>query len=130
MVLFEYLKNNIISIPFIILIVIMCIDIATGVLCAVVGTSKNNDNGKIESRQFLKGIIRKVGYIAVYILSVLFDFLTNSNTASNMIVYFFIGGQSLSILENVSLLGVPFPEKFKNLFEFLSKKGDDKENDG
>ena len=43
----------------------------------------------------------------------------------NMSIGFYLLNESISVLENVALMGVPIPEKLKNALEVL-KRGDDK----
>jgi toxin secretion/phage lysis holin len=47
------------------------------------------------------------------------------NFARAAVILFFIGNEGLSLLENMGLMGVPYPQKFKNALEALKKQGDE-----
>lgn len=112
---------------FYVLLVIMVIDVITGVILATARKSDNTLNGRLESRQLIKGIYRKMGEILIYLLGVTISFFTNENAVAYLTIAGIISHESLSVLENLALLNVPIPQKLKDILEVIKKGG--KNND-
>ncbi len=68
-----------------------------------------------------RGIIKKFGYIVIIIIATLFDRLVSDDNMAirTMMIYFFIANESLSILENWAIIGLPLPKKIFEIFEKL-----------
>lgn len=105
----------------IVLLVTMLIDYLTGICKAIYLKKLNSSIG-------LKGIIKKFGYLLIVILAALADKVLNNGTLAirTIVIYFFIANESLSILENWALMGLPLPKKLYEVFEKL--KDSDKES--
>ena len=64
------------------------------------------------------------------LLAVRLDALTGSGQYARMaVLIFFIGNEGLSILENLGLMGVPYPAFLKNALEVLLENGDQGESE-
>ena len=110
---------------FITLLIVIFFDIVTGILTGIYNKSQKNENGGVESRPLIKGLIRKVGLIVLFLFTFFIDFFTGENYITGITATFLIGGEGLSILENLSTCGVPIPKALFNILEVLKKKGDD-----
>jgi len=126
---------GIVSIPIIILICAMIIDYATGMLAAAY-------NSELSSTEGIKGIVKKVGYLALVLASMIIDWLISQglqqiNVDFHYSVFFavlvavwLIINELISVLENLSRMGVPIPNFLKKLINRLKntvdEKGDDK----
>ena len=98
------------------LLVIIIIDYITGVLSAIY-------NKKLSSKIGFKGIIKKFCYIFIVALSVVLDkILGNTGTVRNLVIYFFVANDGISILENVSEMNIPLPKKLIEILEQLKDK--------
>ena len=98
------------------LIVIIIIDYITGVLSAIY-------NKKLSSKIGFRGIIKKFSYIFIVALSVVLDkILGNTGTVRNLVIYFFVANDGISILENVSEMNIPLPKKLIEILEQLKDK--------
>ena len=88
----------------------LLIDFITGCICAI-------KDKKLSSSAGFKGIAKKVIIILILILSVLLDRLINEGTwiFRTLVTYFYIANEGLSILENAARLGVPIPEKVRDV---------------
>jgi toxin secretion/phage lysis holin len=88
----------------------LLIDFMTGCICAI-------KDKKLSSSAGFKGIAKKVIIILILILSVLLDRLINEGTwiFRTLVTYFYIANEGLSILENAARLGVPIPEKVRDV---------------
>ena len=95
------------------LLLFIIIDYLTGILKSIYNKSLNSKIGA-------KGIIKKIGYIFIVIISLLVDRLLNCNI-SNIIIYMFIANEGLSILENWSQMGIKIPNILKNKFNNINK---------
>ena len=101
----------------------MAIDIITGVFKAIVTRQLNSKIG-------YKGFIRKAGIFLVIIIANLLDLLTGAEFLfRSMAILFYIGLESLSIVENLGHIGVPFPEAIKKYLKQLSEDERTDENE-
>lgn len=99
-----------------ILITFMILDYITGVIYAYVIKTLNSEIG-------FKGLIKKCMILAVLVVGVALDrMLGNDGTwvFRTLVCYFYIANEGISLLENISNLGVPIPNKIKNALEQLN----------
>ena len=105
--------------------VCMAVDYLTGFTCAFVfHKSPKTETGGAESRAGLKGLIRKGCMILVVIIAHMLDMLAGYDVFRDGVCYAFILNEGLSIIENMSLMGVYIPEPLKKGLELISKRGD------
>lgn len=98
------------------LLIIIIIDYITGILSAIY-------NKKVSSKIGFKGLIKKFSYICIVGLSVVLDrILGNTGTIRNLVIYFFIANDGISILENVAEMNIPLPKKLIEVLEQLKSK--------
>lgn len=107
------------DVALIVLIVFMVIDYITGVSVAVINKTLNSETGA-------KGLLKKLSIIMMLIVGVLLDRLINDGTwvFRTLVAYFYIANEGISIVENLSLLGVPVPKKIKRILEQLQSDDD------
>lgn len=111
---FIYLVGGIDKV-FICLVILMVLDYITGIF-------KGIKNKNINSKKGFEGIIYKFCILFMIMLAEQIDIVTNQDVFRNLICYFFISNEGISLLENFSILGLPVPEKIKNLLEQLKKE--------
>lgn len=106
------------------LIIIIAVDYITGLLVAgVFKNSNKTKNGKINSAAGFKGLIRKACIILLVMLVTRLEFTLGDTTfCRNTVIIFFVVNESLSILENMGLMGVKYPEWLKTALEVLNEK--------
>ena len=93
------------------LLVLMVLDYITG-LCKAIA------NKEIYSIIGAKGIIKKVGYLIIVAVSVLLDEVVgNTGAIRNIVIYFFVANEGISILENWGAMGLPLPKKITEVLE-------------
>lgn len=103
------------------LLIMISLDYVTGLLKAI-------RNKKLNSHIGLKGIIKKVGYLIIVVVSVLLDRTTgNTGAIRTLVIYFFVGNEGISIVENWSEMDLPIPKVIKEALEKMKKGGDDNE---
>lgn len=113
-----------------VLIALMVADYITGVLVAAVWhKSSKSSSGTLNSVAGFKGILKKCAILLLVWVGVLLDNATGANYIRTAVVLFFIGNEGISLLENLGLMGVPFPAFLQRALEALRDKGD-KGNEG
>ena len=105
-----------------ILIVCMCLDYATGV-------SVGYQNNLLNSEVGFKGLVKKFMILVILIVAVMLDRLMNTGTwvFRTLVCYFYIANEGISLLENVSNLGVKIPDKLKDALVQLNKDESEEE---
>lgn len=104
------------------LLTLMVIDYATGLLAAYI-----NPDLKLDSHKGFRGICKKIVIILLIVLAHELEKATGVPAVQSVVVWFFIGNEGLSIIENSAKAGVPVPEKLRKTLEQLSsEKGERK----
>lgn len=103
------------------LIAFCVLDYITGVIAA--GVEK-----KLDSNVGFKGIARKIAIFIVVALGHLVDreILGDSAVLRTAAIFFYLSNEGLSILENIARIGLPVPEKLR---EVLAQLKEDKKHD-
>lgn len=108
-----------------VLLCCMAVDYITGLIVAgVFHNSGKSKTGALESRAGFKGLCRKCAVLLLVFLAALVDRYTGHSFVRPAVCMFFIANEGLSILENIGLMGVPYPAFLKNMLEALKKQGD------
>lgn len=107
----------------------MALDYISGVMVAAAGKSPKTDNGGISSKIGFRGLMKKGFIIIIVLAATMLDRALGTSAAvfQTAAAGYYIANEGISILENASLLGVPFPAKIKNAFEEMRKANDGKE---
>ena len=106
------------------LIAFAVIDYITGVMCAV------NDR-KLSSAVGFRGICRKVLiFLLVGIANILdIHVVGTGSVLRTAVIFFYISNEGVSLLENASKLGLPVPEKIKEVLEQLHDRSESEGED-
>lgn len=101
------------------ILVVMLMDYITGVLAATI-----MPNVKLDSHKGWVGLKKKVAILFIIALAHLFDYAAGQgDMVRNVVIWFYLGNEGLSILENVANCGVPVPNKIKDkLAQFANDK--------
>ena len=110
------------------LIIFMAIDFATGMITAAMGRSKHTDTGKLSSKAGWLGLAKKCSILMLIIVAVRLDILLNTNYVRDAVCIGFCANEVLSIIENTSLMGIPYPPALKNAIEILQEKAGRKDD--
>ena len=102
------------------LAVFMAIDYLTGVMAAYL-----KPRAKLSSKKGLQGIIKKLALILFVAFAHWLDMALGQNVFCLLAVYFLLGNEGLSILENISYCGVPIPASIKGKLEQLAHEKDE-----
>ena len=104
-----------------VLLWLMVLDYVSGIMAAFI-----NIDMALDSRKGYRGIVKKVMILVLVSLAHLMDRAMGQMIAQTVVVWFFIGNEGLSIVENASKAGLPVPEKLKDTLEQLKKQKEDK----
>lgn len=107
------------------LLIFMGVDYATGLIVAgVFHKSEKTENGALESRAGWKGLCRKGVSLFVVLVACRLDMIMGSNFIRDATVIAFIANETISIIENAGLMGVPIPSVITKVIEVLKKKSE------
>jgi toxin secretion/phage lysis holin len=111
------------------LIIFMAIDYVSGIVVAgVFHNSKKTDTGTLESRAGWKGLCRKCMTLLFVLIAYRLDLVIGSNYIRDAVIIGFIANETISIVENAGLMGLPLPETITKAIDVLTSKkkdGDD-----
>ena len=106
----------------------MIMDYITGIAVAFVFHKSNKTNtGGASSTECYKGIVKKMCILALVGVSVAIDNMTGNHYIRSATIFFFLGNEGLSILENVGLMGMKYPGFIKKALEVIKEKSDEDE---
>ena len=105
------------------LIVFMSIDYATGLIVAgVFKKSKKSESGALESRAGFKGLCRKGVALLIVLVAVRLDIVMHTSYIKDAVIIAFIANESISIIENARLMGIPVPNVIAKAIDVLKEK--------
>jgi toxin secretion/phage lysis holin len=107
------------------LIVFMAIDFITGILVAAVfKTGKHGSRTGLESKVCWKGLYKKGVSLLICLMAAYFDRLLGTGFVLNAVAIGFIVSESISIIENAGLMGIPIPPQLRNAIAILKSNKD------
>ena len=103
------------------LVLFMILDYITGLIVAgVFHNSTKTESGALESRAGWKGICRKCGILLAVLVACRLDLLLGITYTRSAVIVGFIINETISIMENLGLMGLPFPDAIQKAIELLS----------
>lgn len=98
------------------LLAFIVIDYITGLMVAIVNKTLNSSVG-------FKGLAKKVFILLLVLIANILDIhvMGGSGVVRGVVIAFYLANEGISILENAGKLGVPYPEKLKNVLEQLKE---------
>ena len=97
------------------LLVPMVLDYITGMLAAYI-----NPNLQLNSERGLRGICKKIMILMLVVVGHELEKAVGIPAVQSVVVWFFIGNEGLSIIENSAKAGIPVPQKLRATLEQLS----------
>ena len=106
------------------LLAFVVIDYVTGIMCAVV-------DKKLSSEVGFKGICRKVLiFLLVGIANILdVQVIGTGSVLRTAVIFFYLSNEGVSLLENAAHLGLPVPEKMKDILAQLHDRAEKTESE-
>ena len=109
------------------LVMFMAIDYVSGLVVAgVFHNSKKTSSGALESKAGWKGLCRKGMSILFVLIAYRLDLAIGSNYIRDAVIIGFIVNETISIVENAGLMGVPLPEVINKAIDILTSKSEEK----
>ena len=101
------------------LAVFVVIDYITGVMCAIA-------DKKLSSSVGFKGICRKVLIFTLVGVAHIIDtqVIKTGSVLRTAVIFFYLSNEGVSLLENAAHLGLPIPEKLKEVLEQLHNRSE------
>lgn len=107
-----------------VLLTMMVVDYVSGVIVAAMGRSHKTDYGGLSSKVGFIGLAKKGLMLLVVLVATMLDGALGLGTATcrDAACWFYVANEGLSIIENMNLIGVPFPEKIKEILGEKAKE--------
>ena len=107
------------------LLIFMGVDYATGLIVAgVFHRSQKSTDGALESRAGWKGLCRKGTTLLVVLVACHLDLVTGSTFIRDTTILAFVANETISIIENAGLMGVPIPAVVVKAIAILKQKAE------
>ena len=99
------------------------VDYITGVMCAIA-------DKKLSSSVGFKGICRKVLIFTLVGIAHIIDMqvIKSGSVLRTAVIFFYLSNEGVSLLENAAHLGLPIPNKLKEVLEQLHDRSEKEEN--
>lgn len=99
------------------LVAFVIIDYITGLMVAVLEKRLSSEVG-------FRGIFKKVVLFSLVAVGHIVDsrLLQNEGVIRTAVIFFYLSNEGISILENTAKIGLPVPEKLKNVLAQLNKE--------
>jgi len=104
------------------LVVFMALDYITGLMCAIM-------DKKLSSAVGFKGICKKVLILMLVGVANILDIhvVGQGSALRGAVIAFYLSNEGLSLLENAAYIGLPIPDKLREILEQLHNR--DEKND-
>ena len=105
------------------LLIFISIDYITGLMVGISTKTLNSSTG-------FKGLAKKVFILLLVLIANILDvhIMGGSGVVRGVVIAFYLANEGISILENAGKLGVPYPEKLKEVLEQLKESEDENAN--
>ncbi|MBV1757998.1 MAG: phage holin family protein [Dethiosulfatibacter sp.] len=99
------------------LLAFVVIDYITGLMCAVL-------DKKLSSEVGFRGIFKKVLIFSLVAIGHIIDqnVIGEGSVIRTAVIFFYLSNEGISILENAAHIGLPVPQKLKDVLEQLNNK--------
>jgi len=105
------------------LLAFVVIDYITGLMCAVLDKKLSSDVG-------FRGIFKKVLIFSLVAIGHIIDknVIGDGSVIWTAVIFFYLSNEGISILENAAHIGLPVPQKLKDILEQLHNRSDKEDN--
>ena len=112
------------------LLIFMGIDYITGLIVAgVFNNSPKTNSGALESRAGWKGLCRKCVTLLMVLIACRLDMVLNTTFIRDCVVVAYIANETISIIENAGLMGIPIHSVIVKAIDVLKSKAEDVDNE-
>ena len=108
------------------LIIFMAVDYITGLVVAgVFHASPKSQTGALESRAGWKGLCRKGMTLLIVLVACRLDAVIGSSFVRDAVIIGFIANETISIIENAGLMGLPIPAALTKAVDILKQRSEE-----
>ena len=112
------------------LLIFMTIDYVSGLIVAgVFHTSNKTNTGALESRAGFKGLCRKGMTLLFVLVAYRLDLVIGTNYIRDAVIIAFTANETISLVENAGLMGLPLPAVITKAIDVLQKKVEVEDNE-
>ena len=106
------------------LVTFVVIDYVTGLMCAIL-------EKKLTSVIGARGIFKKVVIFTLVGVAHIIDsrIIGDGSAIRTAVIFFYLSNEGISIIENASKIGLPIPQKLKDILAQLNSKKEDDEDE-
>ena len=106
------------------LVTFVVIDYVTGLMCAIL-------EKKLSSVIGARGIFKKVVIFTLVGVAHIIDsrIFGDGSAIRTAVIFFYLSNEGISIIENASKIGLPIPQKLKDILAQLNSKKEDDEDE-
>lgn len=105
------------------LLIFMGLDYISGLIVAgVFHKSNKTDTGSLESKTCWKGLCRKCMTLIFVLVAYRLDLVIGTNYIRDAVIIAFIANETISLVENAGLMGLPLPAVITKAIDILQKK--------
>lgn len=112
------------------LLIFMIIDYVSGLIVAgIFKKSPKTDTGALESKAGWKGLCRKGMTLLFVLIAYRLDLTIGTSYIRDAVIIAFIANETISLIENAGLMGVPLPAVISKAVDILQKKAEQQNED-
>lgn len=107
------------------LVLFMGVDYISGLVVAgVFKRSGKSESGALESRAGFKGLCRKGMVLLMVLVASELDRVLGINFTRDAVIMAYVANETISIVENAGLMGIPIPSGIRKAIDILGKKAE------
>ena len=107
------------------LLIFMVIDYVSGLIVAgIFKKSPKTDTGALESKAGWKGLCRKGMTLLFVLIAYRLDLTIGTSYIRGAVIIAFIANETISLVENAGLMGVPLPAVITKAVDILQRKSE------
>lgn len=107
-----------------VLCIFIVLDFITGLVGAALCKSDKSETGGINSKVIWIGILKKLLELMMVVVGHQLDLLVGANYIRDAVVIAYIITETVSIIENAGLIGLPVPSIITKVIDVLKNKND------
>ena len=104
------------------LVSLMAVDYILGLMLGMVGRSTKTTNGRLSSSASAFGLYKKTAMLLCVYVACILDRVIGSDIIREGVILAFCTTEMISIIENLTALGIPIPEIFHKVLDILTNK--------
>lgn len=105
------------------MVIFMAVDYLTGLLVAgIFKSSPKSACGGLESKAGFRGLVRKATMLLIVLVACQLDLLLKTDFVRSAVIIAFCVNETISIIENAGLMGIPIPGVLKRAISMLQEE--------